>query len=119
MEIKIASVLVFVLGVMSIAAGGKVMRGWNPGYSVLAWLPIYNFVMGIVTLVPAILLWINSRYALAASLVTFGLHTLVLALLLTVFRGVVARQSIAAMSFRLVIWLVALGLILVGARSAG
>ena len=109
----------FALGAMSIIAGGKAIRGWNPGYSVLAWLPIYNFLMGIVTLVPAILIWVNSRYAMIASLVTFGIHALVLALLLTVFCDAVARQCIAAMSFRLVMWLAVLALMLVSARKAG
>jgi hypothetical protein len=119
MENRIASVLVFIIGAMSIVAGGKAMRGWNPGYSVLAWLPIYNFVMGIVTLVPAILIWVNSRYAMATSLVAFGIHVLVLLLLLTVFREAVARQSIAAMLFRLVAWLVILALMIFGARKSG
>src|SRR5574338_1078896 len=119
MESKIASVLVLVIGVMSILAGGKVMRGWNPGYSVLAWLPIYNFSMGIVTLVLAVLIWFDSRYAMAASLVTFGIHALVLVLLLTVFRDAVPRQSIAAMLFRLVTWLVVLALMVISARKVG
>ena len=119
MEGKIASVLVFLLGAMSIVAGGKAMRGWNPGYSVLAWLPIYNFLMGILALIPAILIWVNSRYAMTASLITFGIHVLILALLLTVFRDAVARQSIAAMSFRLATWMVVLVLMLVSVRKAG
>lgn len=119
MENRIASVLVFIIGAMSIIAGGKAMRGWNPGYSVLSWLPIYNFVMGIVTLIPAILIWINNRYAMIAAVATFGIHVLVLLLLLTIFHEAVARQSIAAMLFRLVAWLVILALMVFGARKAG
>lgn len=46
---KIAAVLAFVVGIFSIFAGGMAMRGWEPGYSVLGWLPIYNFSMGILT----------------------------------------------------------------------
>lgn len=107
---KIAVVLALLIGVMSIVAGRKAMQGWNPGYSVLAWLPIYNFVMGILTLIPVILIWTNNRYAMAASLITFGIHAIVLLLLLTVFRGEVATQSIAAMIFRLVVWLIILAL---------
>lgn len=102
---------------MSIVAGGKAMQGWNPGYSVLSWLPEYNFVMGILALIPAVLLWINHRFALAASVTTLGIHTLVLLLLLSAFRGEVAFQSIAAMIFRLVIWIVILGLVFFRARS--
>lgn len=108
---KLPSILAFLVGVMSIFAGGMVMRGWKPGYSVLSWLPVYNFVVGLLTLIPAVLLWVNSRYALTASIVTFGVHTIVLLLLLTVFRGQVANQSIGAMAFRLAAWIVILALL--------
>ncbi len=114
---QIASILAFLVGILSIVAGGKAMQGWNPGYSVLTWLPVYNFVMGILALIPAVLLWINHRFALAASVATLGIHTLVLLLLLSAFRGEVAFQSIAAMIFRLVIWIVILGLVFFRARS--
>jgi hypothetical protein len=89
--VKLPSTLAFIIGIMSIVAGGKAMRGWNPGYSVLPWLPIYNFVMGILTLIPAILLWINHRYILTISITIFGIHAIMLVLLLTVFRDKVAR----------------------------
>ncbi len=95
---------------MSIVAGGKAMQGWNPGYNVLSWLPVYNFVMGILALIPAVLLWINHRFGLAASIATLSVHALVFLLLLITFRDQVAVQSIAAMIFRLVVWVVVLGL---------
>lgn len=114
---RIASILAFLVGTMSIVAGGKAMQGWNPGYSVLSWLPVYNFAMGILALIPVVLLWINHRYALAASIATLGIHTLVLLLLLSTFRGEVAFQSIAAMIFRLAVWTVILGLLFFQARS--
>ena len=108
---QIASSLAFILGIMSIVAGGKAMLGWNPGYSVLPWLPVYNFVMGILTFIPDILIWINSRYATLAAIGTFGVHMIVLLLLQTVYRVNVASQSIAAMIFRLVIWIIILALL--------
>ena len=114
---QIAALLAFLVGIMSIVAGGKAMQGWNPGYSVLTWLPVYNFVMGLLALIPAILLWVNHRYTLAASVTTLGIHTLVLLLLLSNFRGEVAFQSIAAMIFRLAVWIVILGLVFFQARS--
>jgi hypothetical protein len=108
---KLPSILAFLVSAMSIIAGGMVMRGWQPGYSVLSWLPVYNFVVGLFSLIPAVLLWINSRYALTASIVTFGVHTIVLLLLLTVFHGQVATQSIAAMAFRVIVWIIILALL--------
>ncbi|MDD2923211.1 MAG: hypothetical protein PHQ36_13075 [Anaerolineales bacterium] len=75
---KVSSILAFIVGALSIIAGGMAMRGWNPGYFVLNWLPVYNFVMGIFTLLPAALIWKNSRYAMPAAVATFGVHAVVL-----------------------------------------
>lgn len=108
---RLPSILAFLVGIMSIFAGGMVIRGWKPGYAVLSWLPVYNFAVGLLTLVPAILLWVNNRFALAASLMAFGVHTIVLVLLITVFRGQVATQSISAMSFRVIVWVVIIALL--------
>ncbi len=108
---KLPSLLAFLVGILSIVAGGMVMRGWRPGYSILSWLPVYNFAVGLLTLVPAYLLWVNSHFALTASIATFGIHTIVLLLLLTIFRGQVAAQSIGAMSFRVVVWIGILALL--------
>lgn len=108
---KLPSILAFLVGAMSIVAGGMVMRGWRPGYSVLSWLPVYNFVVGLLTLIPAVLLWVDSRYALTASIVTFGVHAIVFLLLLAFFRGQVANQSVGAMAFRLAAWILILALL--------
>ena len=108
---KIASVLAFIIGVMAIRVSAKAMRGWQPGWKVVPWLPVYNFVMGILSLIPAALLWSGHPYALTASLITFGIHAVMLLLLLTVFRGKVAKQSARAMIFRVVTWLVILALL--------
>ncbi len=115
---KIAAVLALLIGAMSIPAGWKAMRGWNPGYSVLAWLPIYNFTLGVLTvLVPVVLLWADSRWAMLAALAIFVVHALVLIFLLTIFRGRVAPQSLKAMAFRLGVWIVILVLMLLQSRN--
>ncbi|MBE0682291.1 MAG: hypothetical protein IH589_10285 [Anaerolineales bacterium] len=109
---KIAAVLAFVVGIFSIFAGGMAMRGWEPGYSMLGWLPIYNFSMGILTVfIPTVLIWKNNRHASTGAFLFFGIHTGATALLLLVFRDSVATQSLLAMTFRLVVWLVILALI--------
>ena len=107
---QIASILAFIIGIMSIVAGGKAMQGWNPGYSVLTWLPVYNFVMGILALIPAVLIWTNHRYAMITSITTFSIHVIVLLILFTAFRNIVAYQSLAAMMFRLITWVAILTL---------
>ncbi len=117
-KMKIAGALAFVIGALSIFAGGMAMRGWDPGYSVLGWLPVYNFVMGILTVtVPAVLLWRESRHAKVSAQIFFGIHAAATVLLLLAFRDVVATQSLLAMTFRLVVWLVILALIHTSARK--
>lgn len=108
---KIASILVMLIGGISILAGGMVIRGWQPGWSVINWLPIYNFVIGLLSLIPAYLLWVNHRHTLTYSIVIFSIHTIVLLLLLTVFRNTAAFQSIGAMSFRVAAWIAILALL--------
>ena len=111
---KIASVLAVTIAVMAIRVSAKAMRGWQPGWKVVSWLPIYNFVLGILSLAPAVMLWINHPYAWIASFVIFAIHTVVLSLLLTIFRGKGARQSVHAMTFRAVAWIVILALAWLG-----
>ena len=108
---KTASILAFTIGVMSILGGGLALRGWDPGYSVLPWLPAYNLIMGVLTLIPAVMIWIDHRHAMAAAITMTSIHTTVLLLLMTIFRDLVATESIRAMLFRLVIWMVILGLL--------
>lgn len=102
---RIASILALLIGGMSIRVSIKAIRGWKPDWKVLAWLPIYNLVMGILSLIPATLLWVGHPYALIASLATFGIHAVMLLILLTAFHGKVARQSIGAIIFRVVLWI--------------
>jgi len=108
---RIASILAFLVGGMSILAGGMVIRGWQPGWSVIQWLPVYNFIIGLLTLIPAYLLWVNHRFALPFSTTIFSVHTIVLLLLITVFRNTATFQSVGAMSFRVAAWIVILVLV--------
>ncbi len=110
-SLKIAAGLAFLIGALSIFAGAMAMRGWNPGYRVLGWLPVYNFGMGILTvLIPAILIWKNHPIAFFAAIAFFVIHLIATAILLLAFRDVVATQSLLAMAFRLVVWIIILGL---------
>ncbi|MCC7512291.1 MAG: hypothetical protein DYG87_09535 [Anaerolineae bacterium CFX3] len=115
---KIASVLAFVIGAMAIFAGGRVLLGNDPGYYVINWLPLYNYTMGILTLfITATLIWMNGRFAMPAAIGTFGLHAIVMLILQTAYSGVVASDSIQAMTLRLVVWVIILGLMVAQARS--
>jgi hypothetical protein len=108
---KISSSLAFLVGGLSIFAGALAMTGWEPGYFVLNWLPVYNFILGVLTVfIPAILIWKNSKHAMFAAIATFSIHAIVTMFLLTIFRDMVAANSIGAMIFRLVTWIIILAL---------
>ena len=115
---KIAATLAYIRGALSFIAGGMAMRGWSPGYFVLNWLPVYNFIMGALTVfIPAILIWKNSRHAMPAAITTIVIHTIATLILLSAFQGRPATESIFAMLFRLIVWLIILALMVFQARK--
>lgn len=114
---KIASLLAFVIGGMAFFAGIQVLLGNDPGYYVINWLPVYNYTVGILTLfITAILIWVGHRLALPAAIATFSLHAAVMVILQTVYRDVVAPDSVRAMTIRLIVWAVILGLMVYQTR---
>ena len=112
---KIAAVLAFIIGAMAIFAGGQVvLLGKVMDYYVIDWLPVYNLIMGLLAaFVTSILIWKNSRFALPAAVATLVVHAAVMVILLAAYQGVVAPDSIKAMSVRIVVWVIILGLMLV------
>jgi hypothetical protein len=115
---KIASILAFIIGGMAVFAGAQVLLGNDPGYYVINWLPIYNYTIGILTVfVTSIFIFTNSRFALPAAIGTFSLHALIMLILLTGYSGIVAPDSIQAMTIRLIAWAIILGLMFIQARK--
>jgi hypothetical protein len=109
---KIAAILAFIIGAMAVFAGGQVLLGNLPGYYVINWLPVYNYTAGILTVfVTAILIWSRHRLAMPVAIATFGLHVLVMLILQTFYRDVVAIDSIAAMTVRMAVWIIILVLL--------
>lgn len=109
---KIAAVLAFIIGAMAVFAGGQVLLGKLLDYYVINWLPVYNYTAGILTVfVTAILIWNRHRFAMPAAIATFGLHALVMLILQTSYRHVVAIDSIVAMTVRMTVWIIILALL--------
>ena len=114
---KIAAILAFVIGAMAVFAGGQALLGKDPGYYVINWLLLYNYTVGILTVfLVAPLIWTNSRLALPAAIGTFSIHALVMIILLTGYRDVVATDSIVAMTIRIAVWLIILVLMILQRR---
>lgn len=121
---RIASIMTLVIGLMAVFAGGKVLLGIMPDYYVIDWLPVYNFAMGLVSvLFCSVVIWKNNRLAVPVAVGTFGLHALVMVILQTAYREVVAPDSIVAMTVRLIVWAIILGLLItqrqINNRNAG
>ena len=110
---KAAAVISLIIGAMAIFAGGQVLLGSIPDYYVIDWLPVYNYTMGLVAFfVTSIVFWKGLKAAIPSALATLGIHGLVMMILQTAYRDVVATDSIRAMIVRLVVWLVILGLLI-------
>lgn len=115
---KIAAVLAFIIGAMAVFAGGQVLLGKLPDYYVINWLPVYNYTVGILTVfVTVALIWTKHRLALPVAIATFGVHTLVMLVIQTAYRGVVATDSIMAMTIRLIAWAIILTLMFFQTRK--
>ena len=115
---KIAALLALIIGGMAVFAGGSALLGRDPGYYVINWLLLYNYTVGILTvLVTTVLIWTKSRLALPAAIATFGVHALVMLTLQVAYRGVVAPDSIVAMTVRLIAWAIILALMFAQARK--
>ena len=115
---KTAAIFAFIIGVMAIFAGGQVLLGKTMNYYVIDWLPIYNFIVGIISaFFTAIVIWKGSKIAMPAAIGTLISHSIVMVILQTAYRDVVAPDSIKAMAFRIVVWLMILSLMIIQARK--
>jgi hypothetical protein len=115
---KIASVLALIIGGMAIVAGGKPLLGNNPGYYVINWLPLYNYTIGVLTVfITAILIWTNSKIAMPAAIATFSVNAVVMLILQTAYRGIIAPDSLQAMTTRLTVWVIILVLMFFQSRK--
>jgi hypothetical protein len=117
---KIAAILAFIIGAMALYAGGQVViLGKVMDYYVIDWLPMYNFIIGLLTVfVTSILIWKNSRFALPAAIATLAANITVMVILLTAYQDVVAPDSTKAMTVRIVFWIIILILLFVHRAKA-
>ena len=115
---KIAAVIAFAIGAMSIFAGSQVVLGKIMDYYVIDWLPIYNLIVGLITVfITAILIWKGSKFAMPAAIATFVSHSAVMLVLQIAYRDVVAPDSIKATTVRIVLWAIILTLMIIQSRK--
>ena len=95
-------------GLATIIAGSRVLTGSDPGYIVFRPLLIYNTAMGIAYVAAGVIAWRNLDRGKYAAATIFVLNLLVLGATgyLYAAGSAVAIDSLRAMIFRTVAWLV-------------
>jgi len=94
-------------GLVTIIAGARVLVGFHPGYIVFWPLLIYNTAMGVVYMAAGVIAWRNAGRGKYAAAAIFVLNFLVLGTIgyLYMAGSSVAIESLRAMTFRTVVWL--------------
>ena len=113
-RIKTATILSFIIGAMAVFIGVRVaFMGQKMPYYVIGWLPVYNLILGLLTVsLSTILIWKKSRFAIPISIATLISHSLVTLFLLTAYNSTVSVFSLVAMLIRIVFWVIILRLLL-------
>ncbi len=111
--IKAAALLAFFIGMMSIIAGSMVLLGIDSKtYNTLPWLIIYNIVLGVLSIFAAYLIWTAKKNnKLIVIFIVFS-HSMIL-IYLRFFSDAAALESVQAMLFRVVIWLIIIVLFMI------
>ena len=104
---KAVAVIAIIIGSMAVITGLRVIGGFfDPGYQYFLTLVSYNVIMGAVSVIVGIYIWLQNRNALIYSGIITAAHIIVLLLLLTIFSDVISDHSIGAMVFRSVVWII-------------
>ncbi len=100
-------------GVLTVVSGARVLLGADPGYVVFAPLLYFNTAMGVVYIAVGWLAWRGQRSAMIGAGAVAGLNSLALMVIAMVAGtgGAIAPTSLGAMTFRVVVWLVLLALL--------
>jgi cation transport ATPase len=95
-------------GAVTLFAGGQVLLGSDPGYHVFMPLLIFNTAMGLMYMAAGVAAWrsVNAGWKAAAAIFLLNLLVLTGILVIYLSGGVVAVDSLRAMTFRTVVWLV-------------
>ena len=106
---QVASIFAIVIGLLSVREGGAVLLGVTvPDYPVLTWLVWYNVVLGFVSTVAGIGMWLTRYWGRTLALNILAFHGIVFICLFALYQfgQTVAHRSIFAMMFRTFTWIV-------------
>lgn len=104
---RTAAAVAVVFGLVTVFAGGRVLRGADPGYVAFMPLLAFNTTMGVAYAAVGVAIWRAVRWSATAAGTVAGLNVLVLVAIIGVYAtgGLVALDSLRAMAFRTVVWI--------------
>ncbi|MEX2584839.1 MAG: hypothetical protein WD315_00505 [Balneolaceae bacterium] len=105
---KTAAATAIVFGVVTLIASSRILYlGSDPGYYVFFPLLIFNHVMGVFYVIAGYQIWRSKEKGKRFSLAIFSINFLVLfAIVIAYLIDIkIATESLGALSFRTVIWL--------------
>jgi hypothetical protein len=111
---RAAAVIGVVFGLATLVAGGTVLLGRDPGYVVYRPLLLYNTGMGFVYLYAAVEAWRRREAGRVAASWIAAANAAVLIWIVYLYQsggGVVAEDSVRAMSMRTAVWAVLTGVL--------
>lgn len=119
-SIAAAAIVAGLFGAVTVVTGSRVLLGADPGYAVYQPLLIFNTLMGLAYLAVGAAAWRRPRTGVLGAAAVFVLNAGALAYIAALYRagGPVAGESLRAMGFRTLVWLILL-LTLVWATRRG
>jgi len=107
-RVRLAAAVGLVFSALAIVAGTRVLTGRDvPDYPVLSWLVQYNVAAGVIGAVVGVGVWWGRPWARLAARAVAAVHGGVLLTLVAtrLAGGVVANDSLVAMTLRTTAWL--------------
>ena len=106
--VLVVAVAAVLFGVVTAIAGARALFGEGPGYVVYLPLLRFNTIMGIAYVAVGVIAWRNLKLAVygAAAICVLNLFALGLINYFYTPNGPIAGESLQAMTFRTIVWLV-------------
>jgi hypothetical protein len=116
--VQAVAIAAILFGIATVVAGARALVGAGPGYVVYRPLLVFNTAMGFAYGAVGVMAWRRLSQAAHAAAAICVLNVIALAWILSLYMpgGPIARESLQAMAFRTVVWLVLLA-VLLWARS--
>jgi hypothetical protein len=105
---RAAAAIGLVFGLATLAAGGTVLLGRDPGYIVYRPLLVFNTTMGVAYIAASLAAWMHREAGRAAAGWIAVVNAAMLAWIVYLFKtttDVVANDSVRAMTLRTAVWL--------------